>query len=240
MKKQLLALPFLAVCISSSALAKSPVANIQVSGDIKPPTCSVNGGDNNLVYSFGNISPAIIPQNTTYNSLPILKNNLTVICDAETYLTFKATDAYLSSFSLPPGASNAYMTHVFNLVDTKDESKSIGGVSFTWSKVSVDNDDAYISSAVNPDNVWQNTSQFVTKETINGWTEKQQNNINSDLLILKSGKVFGATFSTYNVINKGIAGSYIKSKTQLSDMNVDINDGINYVGQAILTFNFGV
>lgn len=240
MKKQLLGLSVLAAFLSASTFAAGPVANIQVTGDIKPPTCTVNGGDNDLMYSFGNISPTVIPQEATYNDLPSLSNNLTVTCDAETYLTFKATDAYLSSLSLPPGAISSYSAHVFNLVDANDELKSLGGVSFRWGNVTIDGDNAYISSATNPNISWQNNSTFLTKETINGWSKTQQNNIDSNLLMLESGKVFGAIFSTYNIVNGGVAGSYIKSKTQLSEMNADINDGIDYVGQVILTFNFGV
>ncbi len=42
MKKALLSLAMLTV-ISTPVLAKTPVANLKINGDIKPPTCTVNG-----------------------------------------------------------------------------------------------------------------------------------------------------------------------------------------------------
>ena len=42
MKKVLLSLTMLAI-MSTPVLAKSPVANLKINGDIKPPTCTING-----------------------------------------------------------------------------------------------------------------------------------------------------------------------------------------------------
>ncbi len=43
MKKVLLSLAMLSI-ISTPVLAKTPVANLKINGDIKPPTCTINGG----------------------------------------------------------------------------------------------------------------------------------------------------------------------------------------------------
>ncbi len=42
MKNYYLAFTMLAI-ISTPVLAKSPVANLKINGDIKPPTCTING-----------------------------------------------------------------------------------------------------------------------------------------------------------------------------------------------------
>nr|MBO8919322.1 type 1 fimbrial protein [Proteus mirabilis] len=66
-------------------MAKTPVANLKINGDIKPPTCTINGGNVDLVYNLGNISPSVIPNDMTYNQLPSISNTLTVTCDSSTF-----------------------------------------------------------------------------------------------------------------------------------------------------------
>ncbi|WP_421649299.1 hypothetical protein [Moellerella wisconsensis] len=71
-------------------------SKIKVTGDIKPPTCTVNGStQNNLVFDLGKISPSLIPQSTIYKyDIKTAQGTITVACDANTYLTFKAIDTY--------------------------------------------------------------------------------------------------------------------------------------------------
>ncbi|HIE6172277.1 TPA: fimbrial protein, partial [Proteus mirabilis] len=64
MKKLLLSLTML-VIISTPVLAKSPVANLKINGDIKPPTCTINGAtQSDVIFDYGVISPTLIPQST--------------------------------------------------------------------------------------------------------------------------------------------------------------------------------
>ncbi|HGN1887798.1 TPA: fimbrial protein, partial [Proteus mirabilis] len=64
MKKVLLSLTMLAI-ISTPVLAKSPVANLKINGDIKPPTCTINGAtQSDVIFDYGVISPTLIPQST--------------------------------------------------------------------------------------------------------------------------------------------------------------------------------
>lgn len=73
-KKSVLAL---AITILSTSALSAPVGNLKVLGDIKPPTCTVNGSsETELFYNFDNISPSIIPQDSVYNGLPELQNSL--------------------------------------------------------------------------------------------------------------------------------------------------------------------
>ena len=238
-KRSLLALSL--VTLSSTALS-APIANLKVTGDIKPPTCTVNGGDNDLLYNFGNISPSVIPQDTTYNNLPSLSNNLTVTCDAETFLTFKATDNYPNAFIQTPGMNINYRAHTFNLVDSSDTSKTIGGIAYEWKNVKVDGNQAYISRANDGDNdngTWSSNIRLI-KNATNGWTSEQQKYVNPSELELISGKNFEAALYNSVGVSYGVARTYIHSKSMLTDDGIDIANGVDYVGQTILTFNFGI
>ena len=95
MKKVLLSLTMLAI-MSTPVLAKSPVANLKINGDIKPPTCTINGAtQSDVLFDYGRISPSLIPQSKIYSYSGIVAHNVvTVECDAKTYLTFVASDTY--------------------------------------------------------------------------------------------------------------------------------------------------
>ncbi|MEX6315078.1 fimbrial protein [Providencia manganoxydans] len=242
MKKQLVGLSLLAACVSSSALAAGPVANIQVTGDMRPPTCTVNGGDNDLVYSFGNISPSVIPQTTTYNGLPSVSRNLTVTCDAETFLTFTATDNYPNEFILLDGQNSNFDGITFNLVSEDDITKNIGGISFRGTNVTVDGKKAYVSRANDGDHDNGNWpgKEAIVKNATTGWTKTEQGRVDIDALDLISGKVFSMNISNRSAVDNGVKFTYIYPKSVLDNNGIDISSGINYVGQAILTFNFGI
>lgn len=242
MKKQMVSLLFLAIIGPAVAWAGTPVANIQVAGNIALPTCTVNAGDDDLLYSFGNISPSIIPQDITYNGLPSLSNSLTVICDAETFLTFKATDNYPNSFILAPGMSSQLESTAFSLVDSTDTTKTIGGISFQWKYVTVDGNTAYISRSNDgkADNgTWAGGSRLV-KNATNGWTGTQQVYVPPSELALLPGKSFSAEFINSTDESNGINRTYLYSQSILIDNGVDISNGVNYLGDVVLTFNFGV
>ena len=49
------------ILISIPPLAKNMVADLKINGDIKPPTCTINAGDNNIIIDYGVISPSLIP-----------------------------------------------------------------------------------------------------------------------------------------------------------------------------------
>ncbi|MBG3115479.1 type 1 fimbrial protein [Proteus mirabilis] len=186
MKKVLLSLAMLSV-ISTPVLAKTPVANLKINGDIKPPTCTINGGNVDLVYNLGNISPSVIPNDMTYNQLPSISNTLTVTCDTSTFLTFRATDG-----------DNGY-----------------------------DNGN------------WSYENEIVKGATV-GWTAEQQKYVPLDKLNLLSGKTFKATFYNENKITYNVAQTYLHPKKMLTEDGIDLTMGLDYTGQVILTFNFGV
>ncbi|QZY66542.1 fimbrial protein (plasmid) [Providencia rettgeri] len=242
MKKIVLTLSLISLFMSTAVLA-APVANLKVAGSITPPTCTVNGGDSaDLIYSFGSISPSVIPQDSTYNGLPSISNNLTVTCDAETFLTFKATDNYPNEFIQTPGMNINYRSHSFNLVDVTDTSKTIGGISYSWLNVTVDGKPAYISRANDgsyDNGTWSQERQII-KNATNGWTKTQQRYVAPPALDLLSGKIFNATFYNSIAINYGVGATYLHSKNMLTDDGIDITNGLDYLGQVVLNFNFGV
>ena len=243
MKKVLLSLAMLSI-ISTPVLAKTPVANLKINGDIKPPTCTINGGDADLVYNLGNISPSVIPNDMTYNQLPSISNTLTVTCDTSTFLTFRATDGYPNSFIQTPDMNINFRAHAFNLVDSADTSKTVGGITYRWKDVTVDGKDAYLSRANDGDSgydngKWSNESQIVKGATI-GWTAEQQQYVSPDKLNLLSGKAFKATFYNENKIVYNVALTYLHSKKMLTEDGTDLTMGLDYTGQVILTFNFEV
>lgn len=237
MKKQLLGLSVLVTFLSASALAAGPVANIQVTGDIKPPTCTVNGGNDDLLYALGNYSPSLI-SNTSVYQFPSVSNQLTVSCDAETYLTFKGEDAYPSVDTIISSTENINAKYAtFNLVNADNTEQQVGGIVFKWSNVMVDGQPAFLSRANDGPNAgtW-NQDTVLQKNVTIGWTSKQQKNVAVDELALVSGKVFTADIYNRNDSNR----SYILSNETLATIGIDISERVDFIGQSILTFSFGV
>ncbi|WP_285156173.1 hypothetical protein, partial [Staphylococcus aureus] len=143
MKKLLLSLTMLAI-ISTPVLAKSPVANLKINGDIKPPTCTINGAtQRDVIFDYGVISPTLIPQSKIYSyPASMVQNTVTVECDAKTYLTFTASDTYADT-ELSVNNTSGW----FHLVDKANPETAVGAAFFAWDNVTVDSKPAYISRA---------------------------------------------------------------------------------------------
>lgn len=226
-KKSLFALSFMAL---SGAAFSAPIANLKVNGDIKPPTCLVNGGNEDLVFDFGNISPTLIPQNAEYG-LPILTQSLNVICDASTYLSYTISDIYPIS-----GYVNQYTSTrhagVYGLIDVAT-GKEIGGVAYIITNPTVDGITAYISSA---GDTWGYLA--MTKNRVMAWTTTEQKVVASvtDLKMM-SGKHFAVDIQT-NGATPGY--SFIKPSNVLAAEGIDISNGLDFVGHAVMNFTFGI
>lgn len=219
----------------SSEVLSAPIANIKVLGDIKPPTCKINGVEqNDVVLNFGKISTSLIPLSNYYELKgDVARNKVTITCDAETYLTFIATDTYADSQAFP---SNVAAIQYFHLVNMLDTNQTIGGAVINWDNVYVDGKPSYISRVDVPE---ARRDDILYQNIINGFTAAKQSNIGSDAknLNLISGKVFSAEFgdfdtSTYN--------SFIFSKNIMNGRKINFNDGIDYIGEAVISFSFGV
>ncbi|MCL8568218.1 DUF1120 domain-containing protein [Proteus mirabilis] len=231
MKKVLLSLAMLAI-ISTPVLAKSPVANLKINGDIKPPTCTINGAtQSDVIFDYGVISPTLIPQSTVYSYSDIgVQNTVTIECDAKTYLTFTASDTYADT-ELSVNNTSGW----FHLVDKANPETAVGAAFFAWDNVTVDSKPAYISRATDVAITGNKFNNVLYKGPTNGWTSEQQSDINKNSLSLISGEIFQASF------RQGMTMStFILSRDELSKKGIDLSNGLDFMGEAVLTFNFGV
>lgn len=88
LKKSLLALSLMSL---SAVTLSAPVANLKITGSITPPTCLINGSnEETFTYDF-DISPGIFPASGNL-VLDAQSQNIEVVCDATTYLSFTAVD----------------------------------------------------------------------------------------------------------------------------------------------------
>ncbi|RYH15891.1 DUF1120 domain-containing protein [Proteus mirabilis] len=231
MKKLLLSLTMLAI-ISTPVLAKSPVANLKINGDIKPPTCTINGAtQRDVIFDYGVISPTLIPQSTVYSYSDIgVQNTVTIECDAKTYLTFTASDTYADT-ELSVNNTSGW----FHLVDKANPETAVGAAFFAWDNVTVDSKPAFISRANDVSITGKSYNNALYKGPTNGWTSEQQTSVDKNALALISGEIFQASF------RQGMTMStFILSKDELSKKGIDLSNGLDFMGEAVLTFNFGV
>ncbi|HEA4453832.1 TPA: DUF1120 domain-containing protein [Proteus mirabilis] len=231
MKKLLLSLTMLAI-ISTPVLAKSPVANLKINGDIKPPTCTINGAtQRDVIFDYGVISPTLIPQSTVYSYSDIgVQNTVTIECDAKTYLTFTASDTYADT-ELSVNNTSGW----FHLVDKANPETAVGAAFFAWNNVTVDSKPAYISRANDVSITGTSYNNALYKGPTNGWTSEKQTSVDKNALALISGEIFQASF------RQGMTMStFILSRDELSKKGIDLSNGLDFMGEAVLTFNFGV
>lgn len=236
MKNKYLILLFTA-SLSFSSWSLATVAKLQVAGNIKPPTCIINDGSEGLLYDFGSQAPSLIPEDKEF-ILPSIANSLTISCDAQTYLTFRATDTYSNVTTVIPTSLSIHAALViFNLVNAENTAQQVGGVSFLWSDVTVDGLPAYLSRANDSsNNTDYNATTALQKDVTVGWTRTQQENIPPRELSLIAGKVFSTTLTTRITGRR----SYILPKRTLITHGIDTSNIIDYIGQVILTFKFGI
>ena len=231
MKKVLLSLAMLSV-ISTPVLAKTPVANLKINGDIKPPTCTVHGAtQSDVIFDYGVISPTLIPQSKIYSyPASMVQNTVTVECDAKTYLTFVASDTY-DNTELSVNNTSDW----FHLVDKANPETAVGAAYFVWDNVTVDGKPAYISRANDAAITGTNYYNVLYKGPTNGWTSEKQTSVDKNALALISGEIFQASF------RQGMTMStFILSRDELSKKGIDLSNGLDFMGEAVLTFNFGV
>ncbi|MCD4597522.1 DUF1120 domain-containing protein [Proteus mirabilis] len=231
MKKTLLSLAMLSI-ISTPVLAKTPAANLKINGDIKPPTCTVHGAtQSDVIFDYGVISPTLIPQSTVYSYSDIgVQNTVTIECDAKTYLTFTASDTYADT-ELSVNNTSGW----FHLVDKANPETAVGAAFFAWDNVTVDSKPAYISRANDVSITGTSYNNALYKGPTNGWTSEKQTSVDKNALALISGEIFQASF------RQGMTMStFILSRDELSKKGIDLSNGLDFMGEAVLTFNFGV
>lgn len=187
----------------------------------------------------------MVPQSSAYmypNNF--LTQEVTVICDAQTYLTFKSTDAHqnadISNLVYPMTATNGAHNNYFYLVPVSNPNIAIGGALFRVQTSSVDgnttvisraNDGIYIGSSIT------GLNKVLIKQATTTWTQNNENNRAPEDLTLIPGKEFSMTIN--NFFNDSY-GSFITSKDALTASGIDISNGLDFMGKAVLTFSFSV
>ncbi|CAG9412702.1 TPA: fimbrial protein [Providencia alcalifaciens] len=210
----------LSTILMSPAVFAGTSANIKVSGVVKMPTCLINGHEqSDIVFELVKTSPRYLSQ-TSYTVLQSpVKKNVTITCDAETYLTYRATDTYQST-PWPTASGDNY----FFMVNSDHTDKSIGAVVFSVSDVTIDAKTAFVAK----DGVTENNG-IMTKKILNGFGTKSSTIFANKLT---AGKVFSADFLTSSV--------YISSINQLTASGIDLTSNVDYQAEAVLAFNFGI
>lgn len=169
----------LSLIILSSAALSAPIANLKVDGKITAPTCNVNGGNEDVLFDFGKISPGMLNQNVATPFNFVGNKNITVSCDAPTYLTFVTTDTYpLTDYSFYPDINlrPESPTWVYGLVDaqTGKEVGLVTGFVIDQYTVSVDSNKAFIAfvSIGGPRSI-----DLLMKNRLGGWVQKYQQDL---------------------------------------------------------------
>ncbi|HHN8583817.1 TPA: hypothetical protein ACRR2I_004364, partial [Providencia rettgeri] len=202
------------------------------------PTCDINSGNEDIIFDYGKISPGLLkPNEATAVRLPgDSTRNLLVSCDALTFLTFTTTESYpLKDYSFYP---NFYLwpnatKWIYGIVDAQT-GKDIGvtsGVSISASTATVDGKKAFVSFV----STGVDSDTLLVKNRVGGMTKTNQGGSTiskASELNLMPGKLFSLDISSPSI--------YIKSLNGLAADGVDIGEGIDFIGQIVMTFSFGV
>lgn len=220
MKKKLFILGVWASLFSMSPALSAPVGNLKVIGDIKPPTCMVNGTEQtDVIWDFGKVNLGLIPQNRNYELKPA-SASLEVICESKTYLTITPVDTY-NEFSENPA--------LYALVNKENTDQFVGAFSIDTKNFKVDEKNVFWGRS----GPTEYRSTILIKNTISGWTSTSQSQVNASSLKLVPGNKFSVDITTGDY-------SEIYSRTKLSTNGIDLTKSVDYIGNVVLTFNFGV
>ena len=216
-KKSLLAVSLLALT-SSVAFAAAPTAKLKVIGTIQPPTCSINGeaSETTVEYKF-DVSPGLFPAKGNLTLEPI-SHNITVTCDARTYLAFVPTDDR-SGTELEANAANFGLgTYQTKDKDGEPVDTKIGFYGITMKNATVkptaDAEEAKVSVYYNGS---VSSTQGLQKEKVFAWAKASND--------FSAGEIFAADFEVTPTINSEL-------KNSDGDAKLD--------GLATLAFQFGI
>ncbi|AXO18067.1 TPA: fimbrial protein [Providencia stuartii] len=187
-------------------------ANLKVSGDIKPPTCSINNQNEvDIVYNY-TISPEMLNRSEK-TPLDKQKKRIEIVCDATTYLSFEAKDNRIDSVSSEQG-------HILFGLGTygTDNKENIGAYSITMSNATVkaNSEEADKNVLISTGNTVKSEISVEQSKKI-AWAETSKK--------LAAGKIFAADFEVYAVLN-------IIRTNNIEDISLD--------GSATLSFGFGI
>ncbi|MDM3746623.1 type 1 fimbrial protein [Proteus mirabilis] len=216
-KKSLLAVSLLALT-SSVAFAAAPTAKLKVIGTIQPPTCTINGeaSETTVEYNF-DVSPGVFPAKGNLTLEPI-SHNITVTCDAKTYLAFVPTDDRAGTELEENEANFGLGTYQTKDKDGEPKETKVGFYGITMKNATVKSTadaeetkvSVYYNGAVN-------NSQDLKKEKAFAWATSADD--------FSAGEIFAADFEVKPTINSVL-------KNSDGDAKLD--------GLATLAFQFGI
>ena len=196
---------------AATAHAAAPTAELKVKGTLQAPTCTVAVADDG-VYDFGSISPTRIKPGTAHTALDPISKVWTVTCDADTYLTYTATDNRATSLSTA-GAANFGMGKV-------NTTGNIGYYQVLMSNPTVDGATSSLFGTTGTTVTPAATGALATTTGFkHGWAVGAAQ---------KFGKVFGITLA----VTPNIGGT--------TTMNGAITDKVDLDGSVTLTYAFGL
>ncbi|HEX7816691.1 DUF1120 domain-containing protein [Dyella sp.] len=134
------------------ACAAAPSSALKLMGAMAAPNCTVAMTDDGE-FKLGKISPTQIKPDTGHTSLPPMEKDLTITCDADTYLTFSVVDNENSSASVASasyfgmGSVNTTGKLGYYSVVMSDATVSVGGGPQTAARVFVTNNGTFSPAA---------------------------------------------------------------------------------------------
>lgn len=213
MKKTIISSVLVSVMAMSvgSAMASSMSSELSVKGKMAVPTCEVSLA-NNGVYNLGKIASGAI-DSTNIKRLKEIRSELTVVCEADTFLNFSAVDNREGT------ASSIGNTH-FGLGNVNGSGK-LGYYKMKFFGASVDRDSAAVySENKGSTSIEATNGVYVEKGKITGWANRND--------AQASGKFFQAYLAVEPVL------------ASLQDMGGSPADGTKLDGSATLSFSYAL
>lgn len=213
MKKTMISGAIISVVMMSmgTAMAANMSPELKVKGQMAIPSCQVSIA-NDGVYDLGKIANSLISPNKD-TSLKTISNNLNVICEADTFLSFTVVDNRASTSSSTASTS-------FGLGNVNGDGK-LGYYQMKLKGAAVDSTTTSLYSANKGSSSFSATSEtYIDKNKVTGWAKSGN--------VQASGKHFMALMSMEPVLASS------------SVMGGPISDNVKLDGSATLNFSYGL
>ncbi|ELZ5939954.1 type 1 fimbrial protein [Providencia stuartii] len=188
-------------------------ANLKIMGTVKPPTCSINNGDeSDIEYKF-TVSPQMFPTTGNLRLTPETKR-IEIVCDATTILNFMATDNRSDSVLLK-GSANLFGLGKYGA----DDSKNIGYYSIKMKNATTkaNNDAEETKVGISSDSDFNATQLGVNFGRKIFWASKFGQ--------FAAAQIFAADFEVIPVLNGALK---------------DFSGDVSLDGHATLAFSFSI
>ncbi|UXD24530.1 Beta-fimbriae probable major subunit [Yersinia enterocolitica] len=206
---------FTSIILSVVAQAAPPSAELKVKGKLGVPSCTVIAPDGGI-YDLGKISATNVKPGTVVTTLAPITKNWSIVCDAQTYLSFGSVDNRNASVSDTSSTSN----HGLGFINGTGK---IGYYTLIMSNPVVDGVQASVFSVSTSGGVSAGSQSFALATTgpLRAWSIAGTNT-------QIAGKVFSADFK----VTPTLAGT--------TAMNGPITEDATIDGSVTMNFSFGI